>query len=60
MNTRLLRVEGPHFVAGAIWGKEDQTWLCFHAAPILRWMVGKTADEVKHLRGKPGWNLEWL
>lgn len=55
---KLLRVEAPHFVAGAIW--KGPPWRCTEAAPILRWMVGKNADEVRDYLTRKGWRWQWL
>ena len=37
MTKQLLRIEAPHFVAGALFTRGR----CVDAAPILRWCVGK-------------------
>ena len=39
----MLRIEAPHFVAGAIWELAPGGWRCVpeETAPILRWMAGK-------------------
>jgi hypothetical protein len=52
---RLLRVESPGFVAGAVW----EGGRCVRAAPIIRWMVGCHPDCVKvaFLRMDAKW--EW-
>lgn len=60
MTNRLLRVTAPHFVAGAIWRRDGPAWRCVDAAPILRWMVGKGAGEVKDYIARKGWAWEWL
>ena len=60
MNTRLLRVVAPHFVAGAVWEQYSQ-WVCSdNTAPILRWMRGKSAAEVRPYLRRKGWEWEWL
>lgn len=57
---RLLRVEAPHFVAGAVWVREGAGWRCVEVAPILRWMVGKPAPEVGAYLKRKGWAYEWV
>lgn len=57
---RLLRVEAPHFVAGAVWVPVGGVWSCTEAAPILKWMVGKPPAEVKAYLTRKGWSWEWL
>jgi hypothetical protein len=57
---KLLRIEAPHFVAGALWKKHNEEWQCFKAAPILQWMVGKPVDEVKRYIDRKAWEYEWL
>ena len=52
----LLRVTAPHFVAGAIWVNKE----CVHAAPIIKWMIGKPAIEVKAYLDKRKWKYEWI
>jgi len=61
-NTRLLRVEAPHFVAGAVWAKDDKgNWYCTkETAPILKWMINKSAGEIKNYLVKKGWDFIWL
>ena len=53
----LLRVEAPHFVAGAIWLRDP--WRCIDAAPILKWMVGKPAPDVARYLQKKRWPYNW-
>lgn len=58
---RLLRVEAPHFTAGAVWSRRhDGTWACVEAAPIIGWMVGKGPVEVKSYLIRKGWSFQWL
>jgi hypothetical protein len=38
MKTRLLRVVGPRFVAGAEFEKRGDEWALVRCAPILGWM----------------------
>jgi hypothetical protein len=40
----LIRVVAPHFVAGAIFGEDGRVQ---RAAPILKWSVGMTEDELR-------------
>lgn len=57
---RLLWIDAPHFFAGAIWHHTGTEWACIEAAPIIRWMVGKSAADVaRYLRTK-GWQYGWL
>lgn len=57
---RVLRVEAPHFVAGAVWVLEGERWRCVTAAPILRWMINKPPDEVKKYLSRRGWGWAFL
>lgn len=57
---RLLRVEAPHFVAGAIWEKSPAGWRCIEAAPILRWMVGKDRTQIATFLKNKGYSWSWL
>ena len=43
--TTLVRVEAPHFVAG-LYIEDD---VCFAAAPILSWAVGRTAAYLRNV-----------
>jgi hypothetical protein len=57
---RLLRVVAPHFVAGAVWEKHSDEWRCTHAAPILRWMIGKPPGHVLDVLLRKGYEWKWL
>ena len=47
----LVRVQAPHFCAGLI-TRDD---VCVEAAPILRWALGKSRDELRALFSRKGW-----
>lgn len=51
---RLWRVVAPHFVAGMI----EQQGVISHAAPILRWAVGRSRDELRPYFSRRGWTVE--
>jgi hypothetical protein len=70
---KLLRVTALHFVAGAIFEKVNlwhwvdgqgwvtlPKWRCTAAAPILRYLVGEWALEVKEKLQKKGYKWEWV
>lgn len=57
---RLLRVKNEYFDCQAIWRKKEGVWTCVSAAPIIRWMVGKTPAEAKIELVKRGCSYEWL
>ncbi len=58
---KLLRVTAPHFCAGAVWQRDgDGEWTCTEAAPILRWMLGKTPTYVQQYLGRKGWDYDWV
>lgn len=52
----LLRVVAPHFVAGAIWENNQ----CIAAAPILKWMIGKSPGYVRDYLKRKKWTYQWL
>lgn len=62
LKKQLLRVEAPHFVAAAMWVKTGEGWRCDpkQTAPIIRWMIGKTASYVGDYLRRKGWKYEWL
>jgi hypothetical protein len=60
MTEKLLRVEAPHFVAGAIWQRSAGPWVCTEAAPILKWMINKSAESVRSYLERKGWKHQWL
>ena len=60
MTERILRVEAPHFVAGAVWLDGDVGWACVEAAPIISWMWGKPSAEVQRYLNRKGWTYSWL
>jgi hypothetical protein len=51
VTTVLVRVEAKHFVAG-LYLEDD---VCFAAAPILGWAVGKSAGELRPYFAARGW-----
>lgn len=51
MTERLVRVSAPHFVAGLVTDGER----CTVAAPIMKWAVGKTEDELRSYFTRKGW-----
>lgn len=55
MNEALVRVVAPHFVAGAIFLPQNGQWTCTEAAPIIKWMIGKTDKEIKTYCTKKNW-----
>ncbi len=57
---RLLRIEAPHFVAGAVWEKKGDHWNCIHAAPILSWMIGKSPESVVSYLKRKRYKYEWV
>ena len=53
----LVRVVAPHFVAGLL---IDDCGVCSHAAPILKWAIGRKRDGLSaYFRGK-GWKASIL
>lgn len=58
----LLRVEAPHFVAGATYVKGERGWYCDpnRTAPILRWMAGKVPEEVAVWLKKKRYEYQWI
>lgn len=66
MIERLLRVEAPSFVAGAVLARylDSETgeygWICVRCAPILRrHMLGKDAAEIRRVIQRMGWSYCW-
>jgi hypothetical protein len=57
--TRLLHVTAPHFCAGAVWQHLRTGWTCIEAAPILKWMIGKSPLETHLYLQRKGWKYEW-
>lgn len=61
MTERLLRVTAPHFVAGAVFARDESGgWRVRRTAPILGWMRGKSAGEIGAYLRRKGWRFEWL
>ncbi len=58
--TKLLRVTAPHFVAGAVWQRIGDAWMCVRTAPILAWMAGKPWPDVRQKIARVRWFHEWL
>jgi hypothetical protein len=59
-NVRQLRIEAPHFVAGAVFVKHGSEWRCEYAAPILKWMVGKEPAWIKSRLESLKYRYMWL
>lgn len=55
MDTHLVRVEAPHFVAGLIF---NEAWVCVEAAPILRWAEGQDGWTLRRYFDRKGWRSE--
>jgi hypothetical protein len=58
--TRLLVVDAPHFYAGAVWQRVNDAWQCIEAAPILKWMRGKSAAQTGDYLKRKGWAYQWV
>lgn len=56
---KFLSIQTEYFTAGAQWKRIHGVWSCVHAAPIIRWMVGKTPGDVKVQLLKMGARWEW-
>lgn len=55
-----LRVEAPHFCAGAVFQKQGNQWVCVEAAPIIAWMRKKKPRDIgAYLRYKR-WKFQWI
>jgi hypothetical protein len=58
---RLLRIEAPHFVAGALYAKDDSgRWRCTLAAPIVAYLWRLSPAEAKAYLDRKRWRYEWL
>jgi hypothetical protein len=60
----LMRIVSPYFTAGAVFRLNIDTngarWVCTRAAPIVKWAVSKTLDQViKHVDQKK-WHYKIL
>lgn len=53
-------METDYFVAGAVWEKIGGAWSCTHAAPILRWMKGRSPQQVSAALLKMGADYQFL
>jgi len=56
----LLRIEAPHFVAGAIFENRDGEWKCIKAAPIIRYLCKTPSSEIKRYLDSKGWRYRWV
>jgi hypothetical protein len=52
----LIRIEAPHFVAGA----EVEKGVVINTAPILKWMRGKEFSSFIPYLDRKGWKFEGL
>lgn len=50
---RLIRIVAPHFVAGF-----ETDGIVRRAAPIIKYLVGKTDDQVREYIRRKGWKGE--
>lgn len=53
-------VDAPHFYAGSLWTHRKAGAVCTKAAPIIRWMEGKTIEEVFAYFRRKGWKCGWI
>lgn len=51
MSETLVRVVAPHFVAGL----DITDGRCTHAAPILKWAIGRDAQTLRTYFASKGW-----
>src|SRR6185503_1284402 len=58
--TRLLKIQTEYFRAGAVWKKVYGIWSCTSAAPIVRWMKGKSKEQVHLELLKMGAVFQWV
>ena len=50
----LVSFDAPHFCAGAVFeGK-----ICIHSAPIIKWMKGKTVEEIFDYAKRKKWVIK--
>lgn len=49
--SQLIRVVAPHFTAGMCMTGD----VCTEAAPILKWAIGKSRDDLRRYFAKKGW-----
>ena len=63
----LLRIEAPHFVAGALFVKEPVPaghWICIEAAPIIHWLKSASPQfilsKLQWYKATKGWKWEWV
>lgn len=52
----MIRITAPHYCAGAVVYKS----VVIDAAPIIRWMTGKTIAELRRYCARKGYRLEVL
>jgi len=55
-----LRVDAPHFCAGAVFEKQAGEWVCLEAAPILNWMRKKKPSEIGAYLKYKRWPYKWI
>lgn len=58
MNKKLLRIEAPHFVAGAVFNMDKR--ICIKAAPIVRWMLGHSPASAMAYLERKKWPFSWI
>lgn len=56
---KVMKVTAPGFHGEALWRKRGSRWTCINAAPVLRWMVGKSYQEVFRYLQRKGWRVIW-
>ena len=55
MSQIVLRIESPHWVAGMVWDTHGSAHRCVRCAPILRWAMGLTFEQVLNEVEKRKW-----
>lgn len=60
--TYTLRIESPYYVAACVfeWSEVGQQWICRRSAPVIRWTVGKGAQEILNYLAQRGFRAEWI
>lgn len=54
----LVQITAPHFCAGAIFELRDGEWACIEAAPIIRYMTGRSSTWLKSYAARKRWSWQ--
>lgn len=60
MLSLMVAFDAPHFYAGAIFEEREGKFICVKAAPIIKYMIGKTSIYCLQYARSKGWKAQQI